>query len=218
IRQQRRHLRLQQEKIQAEITTLENERRRIASDLHDDLGPLLSAVKLQIYSVEVPDPEDRELIERSGLYIDNILHRIREISNNLVPQALLRKGLVVALQEFIDNLTLAHPFDIRFTYAGEIALPGDREIHLYRIILEVIHNALKHSHASVLELHIQEEPHRLTVSIADNGSGFQYEVVQKIGGGLGLKKIQSRVDMLRGDLHIESQPGEGTQYRIAIPL
>src|SRR5438552_12891415 len=68
IRQQRKNLILQKEKIQAEITTLEKERRRIATDLHDDLGPLLSAVKLQINSVEVPDADDKELIERSSLY------------------------------------------------------------------------------------------------------------------------------------------------------
>jgi len=218
IRQQRKHLSFQKEKIQAEIATLENERRRIASDLHDDLGPLLSAVKLQINSVEVPDPEDQELIERSGMYIDTILSRIREISNNLMPQALLRKGLVVALREFIDNLTLGHPFDIRFSGSGDIALTGDREIHLYRIILEVIHNALKHSQASALDLHIKNENNRLVVEIADNGSGFEYNIVSKTGSGLGLKNIVSRVEMLKGDFYIDTQPGEGTKYRIAIPL
>ncbi len=113
IRQQRKNLIFQKGKIQAEITTLENERRRIASDLHDDLGPLLSAVKLQINSVEVPDEEDRELIERSGMYIDNILSRIREISNNLMPQALSRKGLIIALQEFIDNHHTGAPLRYR---------------------------------------------------------------------------------------------------------
>jgi len=218
IRQQRKHLGFQKEKLQAEITTLENERRRIASDLHDDLGPLLSAVKLQINSVEVPDTEDQELIERSSIYIDNILSRIREISNNLMPQALARKGLVIALQEFIDNLTLGHPFDIRFSSVGDVSLAGDREIHLYRIILEVIHNALKHSQASTLDLHIKNENNSLIVDIADNGSGFEYNIVNKTGVGLGLKNIQSRVEMLKGDLYIDTQPGEGTKYRIAIPL
>ncbi|HEY4149188.1 MAG TPA: sensor histidine kinase [Chitinophagaceae bacterium] len=218
IRQQRKNLIFQKEKIQAEITTLENERRRIASDLHDDLGPLLSAVKLQINSVEVPDGEDRELIERSGMYIDNILSRIREISNNLMPQVLSRKGLVIALQEFIDNLTLGHPFDIVFNSAGDISLKGDREIHLYRIILEVIHNALKHSNASKLEVMIRNENDYLRVDIADNGSGFEYYAINKTGSGLGLKNIASRVEMLKGNLYVDTQPGEGTKYRIEIPL
>ncbi len=217
IRQQRKSLGFQKEKLQAEITTLENERRRIASDLHDDLGPLLSAVKLQINSVEVPDPEDQELIERSGLYIDNILTRIREISNNLMPQA-IRKGLVTALKEFIDNLTLGHPFDIRFSHKGEIALTGDRDIHLYRVILEIIHNALKHSQASALDLFIQNENNSLVLEIADNGSGFEFHSINKTGSGLGLKNIVSRVELLKGDLYIETKPGEGTRYRITIPL
>ncbi len=218
IRQQRKNLILHKEKIQAEITTLEKERRRIATDLHDDLGPLLSAVKLQINSVEVPDEEDQELIERSSMYIDNILGRIREISNNLMPQALARKGLVIALQEFIDNLTLGHPFDIQFTSTGEIALKGDREIHLYRIILEIIHNALKHSNASNLDVLIRNENNHLRVDIADNGSGFEYHAINKAGRGLGLKNIASRVEMLKGDLYVDTQPGEGTKYRIEIPL
>jgi len=168
--------------------------------------------------VEVPDADDKELIERSSLYIDNILSRIREISNNLMPQALERKGLVVALQEFIDNLTLGHPFDIKFHSSGDIALNDDREIHLYRIILEIIHNALKHSNASNLDVLIRNEHNCMRIDVADNGSGFEYHNINKAGNGLGLKNIASRVEMLKGDLYVDTGPGEGTKYRIEIPL
>src|SRR5215510_13650786 len=83
IRYQRRSLRLHKEKIQAEIDTLENERKRIASDLHDELGPILSAVKLQINNLESDNEGDKKLIEKSSQHIDTIIARLREISNNL---------------------------------------------------------------------------------------------------------------------------------------
>jgi signal transduction histidine kinase len=219
IRQQRKNLSLHNEKIQAEITTLENERKRIASDLHDDLGPLLSAVKLQINSVEVPDREDMELIERSSLYIDAILTRIREISNNLMPQVLSRKGLVIALKEFIDNLTFAHPFDIQFTCNDEITLESNKEIHVYRIILEIIHNAIKHSQASQLVIFIGiQNNHTLVVQVTDNGSGFEYETISKSSIGHGLKNILSRVEILGGDLFVDTRPRQGTKYTIEMPI
>lgn len=219
IRQQRRNLSLHNEKIQAEITTLEDERKRIASDLHDDLGPLLSAVKLQINSVEVPDDEDRELIEKSSLYIDAILTRIREISNNLMPQVLSRKGLVIALKEFIDNLTFGHPFDIQFVCNDDISLESNKEIHVYRIILEIIHNAIKHSQASKLSIFINKENNnRLVIQVTDNGSGFEYSTISKSSIGHGLKNILSRVEILKGELFVDTQPQQGTKYTIEMPI
>ena len=103
IRYQRRSLRLHKERIQAEIDTLENERKRIAADLHDELGPLLSAVKLQINNLETTDPGDMQVVEKSSQYIDTIITKLREISNDLMPNTLLRKGLKNAIVEFIDN-------------------------------------------------------------------------------------------------------------------
>lgn len=219
IRQQRKNLSLHNEKIQAEITTLENERKRIASDLHDDLGPLLSAVKLQINSVDVADGEDRELIEKSGLYIDAILTRIREISNNLMPQVLSRKGLIIALKEFIDNLTFGHPFDIQFICNDDIKLESSKEIHIYRIILEIIHNAIKHSRASKLMIYIGvQNSNKLIIQVTDNGTGFEYETISKSSIGHGLKNILSRVDILKGELFVDTQPQQGTKYTIEMPI
>src|SRR5690349_24197323 len=85
IRYQRRSLRLHKEKIQAEIDTLEKERRRIASDLHDELGALLAAVKLQINSLDTNEPGDQQVIQSSSQHIDTIIGKLREISNNLMP-------------------------------------------------------------------------------------------------------------------------------------
>src|SRR5580698_5525115 len=104
IRYHRRYMRLQREKIFAEITIQENERKRIAGDLHDSLGPLLSAVKLNIGSVEVPLEEDRVVLEKTGKYLDEIIGSMRQISYDLLPNTLERKGLIEAIREFVSQV------------------------------------------------------------------------------------------------------------------
>src|SRR5580692_10893191 len=101
IRYHRRYMKLQREKIFAEITIRENERKRIAGDLHDSLGPLLSAVKLNIGNVEVSEPGDRQVLEKTGTYLDEIIGSLRRISYDLLPGTLERKGLLEAIREFI---------------------------------------------------------------------------------------------------------------------
>src|SRR5689334_5590064 len=93
IRHQRRILKIHREKIQAEVITLETERQRVSADLHDELGPLLSAVKLKINSLDVP-PDELAVVKDAGKHIDHILERLREISVGLMPQALLKKGVI----------------------------------------------------------------------------------------------------------------------------
>jgi Signal transduction histidine kinase len=95
---------LSKAKISAEITTLENERKRIASDLHDDVGPLLSAIKIQINHLDGQNEAEAALIRKSSKYIDDIIKRMREISNDLLPNVLIRKGLAAAIQDFLGKM------------------------------------------------------------------------------------------------------------------
>jgi signal transduction histidine kinase len=217
IRHQRSNLILQKEKIQAEINTLENERKRIASDLHDDLGPLLSAVKLQINNVDLGNREDQEMIEKASMHIDSILSRIREIANNLMPQTLIRKGVIVAIKEFIDNLNSVQPFTINFICNADLILGNDNDIHIYRIVQEIVHNTMKHSKASELTIEIRKLSNKLLILMADNGIGFDYRNIAKSSLGLGLKNLLSRVETMKGILYIDTSPGKGTRYTIEIP-
>src|SRR5687767_4371185 len=157
IRYQRRSLRLHKEKIQAEIDTLENERRRIASDLHDELGPLLSAVKLQITNLETEIPHDVKLIEKSSGHIDDIIQKLREISNNLMPNTLLRKGLKVAIEDSISRVKDVYPLNITLEFPADVVMSQDKEINLYRVIQEIIHNTIKHAQAKNLRLIFSRE-------------------------------------------------------------
>jgi signal transduction histidine kinase len=218
VRYQRRSLRLHKDKIRAEIDTLENERRRIASDLHDELGPILSAVKLQINNLESENEGDKLLIDKSSQYIDTIINKLREISNNLMPNTLLRKGLAKAIQEFIDGNSHAYKLSIKFVCENDLNLNQDKEINIYRVVQEIVHNTVKHAKASLLIIRIAVENNHLILSTADNGLGFDYFNQAKENTGLGLRNLQSRAEIMGGEITCISEPGKGTNYTLEIPL
>ncbi len=218
IRYQRRSMRLHKEKIQAEIDTLENERKRIASDLHDELGPLLSAVKLQINNLETTDVADLQLIEKSSTHIDNIIKKLREISNDLMPNTLMRKGLKIALEEFIENSQEASKLPVKFICEQQIQLAQDKEINLYRMVQEITHNTIKHAKATMFIIKISIQDNRLFLMTADNGIGFDYFNKIRDNIGLGLRNLQSRTEVMGGEFNCVAEPGKGTAYTIEIPL
>ncbi len=218
IRYQRRSLRLHKERIQAEIDTLENERKRIASDLHDELGPLLSAVKLQINNLDTTNPDDLQIIGKSSQYIDSIITKLREISNDLMPNTLLRKGLKNAIIEFVDNSQDSYKLPIKFICEQEMQLAQDKEINLYRIVQEITHNTLKHAKASMLIIKISVQDNRLFLMTADNGVGFDYFSKIRDNSGLGLRNLQSRTEVMGGEFTCISTPEKGTAYTIEIPV
>ena len=218
LRHQRRNLQLHKEKIQAEIITLESERKRMASDLHDELGPVLSAVKMQINSVETSD-EDAEVIDKASKHIDGLLERIREISNNLMPTVLIRKGFPTALKEFAENITRTGKLNIEYNCSpDDLSVENKKEIHLFRIAQEVIHNAIKHSQASRMNILLHQKNGLLMLEIADNGKGFDPQKVAKLSGGHGLGNILSRVEILKGEMYVDSSIGKGVKYNIEIPV
>lgn len=218
IRYQRRSLRLHKERIRAEIDTLENERKRIAADLHDELGPLLSSVKLQINSLETTDPGDLLVVEKSSRYIDSIITKLREISNDLMPNTLLRKGLKNAIVEFIDNSQDTYKLPVKFICEQDLQLDQDKEINLYRIVQEITHNTLKHAKASMLIIKISIEDNRLFLMTADNGVGFDYFSKIRDNSGLGLRNLQSRTEVMGGEFSCSSSVEKGTSYTIEIPV
>ena len=218
IRYHRRYMRLQREKIFAEITIQENERKRIAGDLHDSLGPLLSAVKLNITGLEVP-PEERELLEKTGRYLDDIIGSVRQISYDLLPNTLERKGLIEAIREFVVQVNLKQTINIQFYVVKEVQIPKAKEIHIFRMIQEIVHNTLKHAEAANLQIGFGEEGGNLLFLTKDDGKGFDKEkTLSSNSRGLGLKSLESRCEILNGVLSLESQPGAGTNYFIKIPV
>ncbi|SFO86584.1 Histidine kinase-, DNA gyrase B-, and HSP90-like ATPase [Chitinophaga sp. YR627] len=214
----RRYIQLQRERIVAEITILENERKRIAADLHDSMGPLLSTIKLNIHSIEVTDERDHQIIARSSGYIDEVIKGLRQISHNLLPATLERKGLTEALHEFIRQLSGKQDLEIKFHTSGKIDITPEKQIHIFRIIQEITHNTLKHAKATQLQIVLTRENGFYLVLIKENGIGFDVKKARNESAGLGMKSLAIRTDILRGSLSIDSAPGQGTNYFVKIPV
>ncbi|HYJ37281.1 MAG TPA: ATP-binding protein [Chitinophagaceae bacterium] len=218
IRQQRRNIALHKSKILAEITTLENERKRTAADLHDELGPILSAVKFQINSFELHDKDDQENLEKANKNIDTIISRMRGIANDLMPNTLLRKGLVPAMKASIESINKSNRLEIDFSATDIPDLPETTAINLYRILQEVIHNTIKHAVATQLKIELKKKNNFLIVFAVDNGVGFDYSGKSKEQAGLGLRNLLSRTEILGGSMYVDSKADKGTRFTFEIPL
>jgi signal transduction histidine kinase len=218
IRYHRKYVKLQKERIHAEITIQENERKRIATDLHDSLGPLLSSIKLQINSLDSTSSNDQQIINKAGRHLDEIITNLREISHNLLPNTLQRKGLTEAIREFSGNNSKRNGTKIDFYQLQPVTIPPEKEIHVFRMMQEIIHNALKHAHAKNLQIGMGKENNEIIILSKDDGVGFDPERVRKTSSGLGLKSIESRIEILNGTYILKSSPGHGTSYFIKIPV
>jgi signal transduction histidine kinase len=217
IRYHRRYMRLQRERILTEITIQENERKRIAADLHDSLGPLLSAVKLNINSITI-QPEDKEILDKAGRSLDEIIGSIRQISYDLLPHTLQLKGLTEAVRDFIGHIGHKNSINIQIYVVKDIQVPKEKEIHIFRMLQEIIHNTVKHANAKNMQIGISAEDNYLLLLTKDDGKGFDVEQEKRLSSGLGLKSLESRCEILNGILSMESKPGFGTNYFVKIPL
>lgn len=218
IRHQRRNMGLYKAKINAEISTLENERKRIVSDLHDELGPLLSAVKLKINQLNTDTEEDNKIVDFANKHIGDIILKIKEISYNLLPNTLARSGLINAIDEYIEKINAVHPLKINFNSEGNIELPKEKEINIYRIFQEVIHNTIKHASAKHLDIELTRKENILYLTMTDDGIGFNFDEKLKSGSGLGLLNLQSRAEVLNATFYFDSKKDKGTQYHFEIPI
>lgn len=217
IRHQRRNLELNRLNILAEISTLEKERTRIAADLHDELGPILSAIKFKINSLDVTDDEDTVQLHQASSHIDDLIQRMREIAANLMPSVLLRKGLIAAIEEFISNIAQS-PTHISFHHEQFPEIAQEKSINIYRIVQEVVHNALKHAQAKELSIDLATKNNYILLTVVDDGVGFDYPQRLKENSGLGLRNLKSRAEIMGGNFYIESKLAKGTKYLFEIPL
>ena len=216
-KQQRKNLELQRKIALSEISSLEEDRSRIAADLHDDLGPLLSAIKFRVNSIHPQSLEDADEIKTSANLLDDAILRLRQITNNLLPTSLVRKGLVEAIQELITTSTGIGGLKIDFHYSPELQISEDKKIHLFRMTQEAILNCIKHAEATRILLVLKKEGELLHFTITDNGCGI---VSKKTAArdGRGLISLSNRASILGGSLQIHSEANKGTIIDIEIPL
>ena len=218
VKQQKRTLQLQKENALAEISTMERERSRIAADLHDDVGPLLSVIKFQIAVVDSANEEDMAELKKAAEHIDGLVHKMREISINLMPTSLMRKGLITAIDEFLSRVEKAGIVKTQFTHSVVSNISQEKSINLFRICQEVVHNAIKHSTARNITVDFKEEKNNYCLLIKDDGVGFDFHTRVKDSTGFGLRSLKNRAELMQGEMIVESKEKVGTAFLFKIPV
>lgn len=202
------------------ISGQEKERSRIAADLHDRLGSLLSTVKLHFSSIEPSIENDHELAESFSYAVsllDQSVAEVRSVSRNLAKEILTDFGIVGAIDNLQNAINSAGNIKLVFINSGfNIKLKYEFEIEIYRIIQELVTNAIKHSGATELVIQFVLDENNLSITIEDNGVGFNIDKVNK--KGLGLANIFDRASKMKGRYSYDSSPGNGTSFFVEIPL
>lgn len=202
----------QKEILQNTISAQEKERKRIARDLHDEVGAMLSVVKLNIGRIEKKsesESESKKLAAETKLYIDDLITQVRRISRALLPPSLEKLGIYFALVEFANWVNKSELIKIECWKSGEqFRFESKDELAVFRIIQELINNAIKHSDAKNININIRFSNNKMNVALRDNGKGFIIE--EKMNTGLGLKNLESRTQILGAKFKMKSAPGKGT--------
>lgn len=208
----------------AVIEAEEKERVRIARELHDGIGQQLSAAKLNISglqaSLKTNKPEEDLMIRNAMDLLDESVKEVRAVSHSMVPNALMKSGLVMAVREFVNKISSTGNLKVNLEIVGmNERLESTVENILFRVLQEIVNNIIKHAQASEVGIQFIKHDRELTILIEDNGVGF--DVDKKLNdteGGIGLKNIQSRIDFLNGQVHFDSYPGKGTTITIEVPV
>lgn len=215
VRSQRRYFDKRRQQFLSQMEVVEEERVRIARDLHDELGPVLSMTRLQLQRVATQLPEREDSLERIEQRLGTIVQRMRGIARNLKPYLPEEDGLRIAVTEFIGEWRGASGLTVFFSYDVKSPLGADLSLHVFRMVQEVVHNAIRHAGAQTLDVRIREQRRRLHLICRDDGGGF--DTLQAPGKGIGLTSLRERAVLLGGRLQLESGAG-GTIYFFDLPI
>ncbi len=198
----------------------EQERKRIATELHDGMGSMLSTLKLNAESIELDEKHlsEKELVAYKNIIdlIDKACIELRNISHNMLPTGMEQFGLIQSLQSIIKKINNSSKTNFNLdTYNLNERFNRELELSLYRITLELINNIIKHSGAKNATIQLIKNDDSITLMVVDDGVGFDSN---KIKEGMGLHNIKSRVDVFNGKLTIDTQPERGSTFIIEIPI
>lgn len=191
----------------------QNERIRIARDLHDSVGQMLSLTKMNLSSL----PKNQEIENLQNL-VDKTISEVRNVSHNLIPEE-LNFGIFPALENLADKVNASDKTKMEIHIPEEIRqlkFQKQNELSIYRIVQEVVGNMLKHAEASAIDLSVKKLQNSLIINIKDNGKGLEKDAVEN-SKGIGWKNINARVRLLDGKIKIESEKLIGTQIEITLP-
>lgn len=193
----------------------EEERSRLAKDLHDGVGGLLSGVKLSLSNMKgnvFVSEQNANSINTIIGQLDNSINELRRVSHNMMPEALIKYGLKEAIENYCESIDQSGTLEVRLqTYGLENRMPQDTEIILYRIIQELLNNVIKHAEAKQALVQLMREVDKFSLTVEDDGKGFD---INNQPSGAGLQNIKARAGYLHGIVDIRTKPREGTSITI----
>ena len=204
---------------QSVLVGQEKERERIARELHDGIGVLLSTASIHFSSVEEKaDKETGEMLKKANKLLKEAGKEVRHISHNMMPGVLSKFGLKEAIEDLFEVVdeTGDIKVDLHLT-CGEERLAENMEIMIFRVIQEMLNNSIKHAEASRISLYVTRGDEEILIDYEDNGVGFD-ENKLPFGKNLGLSGIRSRIEYLGGKLKLQSEKDQGVKYIISIPI
>ena len=210
----------QKDLLDSSILSQEEERSRMAIELHDSVGGLLSATKLYVSNISQDVSSDQFDLYKSKALItlNENIEEIRNITSNLMPQSLEQLGVIAATRLLIQRLIDLKQIEVDFDVTSEKRFEAIREKALFRILQELVNNTIKHSNARKVSIAFHFDREELSLTYQDNGQGFDLQQLESKGSGLGLKSIQSRAAFLNGKSEFQTAPGHGLTYTITIQL
>ncbi len=214
-RAQRRFFIQRQKVCSNELETLKQERLRIARDLHDELAPTLQLVYRQVSAMAHQHTEQNELAISARNLLEVSIRRVGEISKNMEDHRIIKAGLKESVEKYISQHSMACQLYFQFHYQLTIEPPPLIVSGLYRILLELINNTIKHAGATIAIVNFRQQRNMLYFYYEDNGNGFHPSLMQE-GAGSGLSNLQQRVSLLGGLL--ETQTTNGSSFLITVPL
>jgi signal transduction histidine kinase len=200
----------------------EQERTRLAKDLHDGLGGMLSGIKYSFNTMKgnlVMTPENAQAFERSMDMLDSSIKEMRRVAHNMMPEALVKFGLDTALKDFCADINNSGALKISYQSIGleNIVLEQTTAITIYRIVQELINNTMKHAVAKTAIVQVTKTNNQLAVTVEDDGKGFDTSILRQ-SKGIGWSNIQNRVEFLKGNLDVQSEKEKGTSVHIEMNI
>lgn len=216
---QRSKVAQQRKEFSAVLDAEQKERIRIARDLHDSIGQMLSVVKMNVSNIHYQATgEERVQTANTLNIVDQTIQELRHISHNLIPEE-LNFGIVNALEEMSRKINDAGTTRVQLNISEQwdsSRLNKQFELSLYRIVQEILSNMIKHADATVIRINLRQKDNNILLSVADNGKGFDTCAIND-SKGLGWKNMTGRVKLLNGRMSVQSEKAGGTQIEINIP-
>lgn len=212
---------LQQESLQAQLEIQEQTLKNIAQEIHDNIGQELSLAKLNLNTMDVSNPTELEhKIDASKNLVGKAIQDLRDLSRGMNMDMIADMGLYRAIGHELEVIEKTGGYKTRFDVQDELPrLEPQKELIIFRIVQESLHNIIKHAGASSILVTVKNADGTMELCISDNGKGFDPAAVEEMkGAGMGLRNMPNRARLINAGFSLESKPGKGTEIRLTLPM